>query len=326
MTGPAIAGAPVSFGVWGPHTGPADGDGRAVLAKLAAAGYRGSELGPTGYLGDPDRTADGFAAAGLVPAGVYVGLELAAGRWTPEGRAALDLACRTLRAVADRCGVPGVPAAPIVLADEGAPGLDGPRDPRDTASGLDADAWAGAARMLTEARAVVAGHGLPATFHPHLGTFVESGWEVERLLATTASTVVLDTGHALLAGTDPVAAVAAWGARVDHVHLKDVATAVPAQARRGGPVPLRDWWSQANVTFGRGDVDLAGVLLALQRRDYGGWLVVEQDVAPHGGPQLTEFAQDQRHNLRTLRDLLGPPGSRALPHPAAGSTDRGPRQ
>ena len=304
MTGPWIAGAPVSFGVWGPHTGPADGDGAAVLAELASAGYLGSELGPTGYLGDPDRTADGFAARGLAPAGVYVGLELAAGHWSPDGRAALELACRTLRTTVDRCGVTGAPPAPIVLADEGARGLDAPRDPRDTASGLDADAWAGAARLLGEARAVVADHGLPATFHPHLGTFVESGWEVERLLATTGSTVVLDTGHALLAGTDPVAAVTAWGERVDHVHLKDVALAVPARARRGGAVPLRDWWSEANVTFGRGDVDLAGVLVALGRRGYDGWLVVEQDVAPHGGPQLADFARDQGRNLAELRRLL----------------------
>lgn len=305
MSGPWIAGAPVSFGVWGPHLGPADGGGADVLSELAFAGYRGSELGPTGYLGDPDRTADLFATRALAPAGVYVGLELAAGRWTEEGRAALDLACRTLRATVDRCELTGVPPAPIVLADEGAPGLDAPRDPADTTSGLDDEAWAGAARLLTQARAVVADHGLPATFHPHLGTFVESGWEVERLLATTASTVVLDTGHALLAGTDPVAAVAAWGPRIDHVHLKDVRLAVPREARLGGPVPLRDWWSQANVVFGRGDVDLAGVLAALRRDGYAGWLVVEQDVAPDGGPQLAEFARDQRHNLEDLQRVLG---------------------
>lgn len=301
MSGVWTASAPVSFGVWGPHTGPADGDGADVLSAIAAAGYRGSELGPTGYLGDPDRTADLFAARSLAPAGVYVGLELAAGRWTAEGRAALDLACRTLRATVDRCEVADAPPAPIVLADEGAPGLDSPRDPDDRSSGLDDEAWAGAARLLGEARAVIADHGLPATFHPHLGTFVESSWEVERLLATTASTVVLDTGHALLAGTDPVAAVAAWGPRIDHVHLKDVLTAVPREARREGPVPLRTWWSRANVVFGQGDVDLAGVLSALRRSGYDGWLVTEQDVAPDGGPQLAAFAQDQRHNLAELR-------------------------
>lgn len=299
-----IAGAPVSFGVWGPHHGPADGDGDDVLAALAAAGYRGSELGPTGYLGDPDRTADRFAAHGLAPAGVYVGVELAAGRWTEDSRAGLELACRTLRAVVDRQILPGAPPAPIVLADDGAPGIDAPRDPADQSSGLDGPAWTAAARLVEDAVAIVADHGLPMTFHPHLGTFVESGWEISRLLETTTTGLTLDTGHALLAGVDPVRAIADWGSRIDHVHLKDVRAAVCRDARRAGPVPLRTWWSEANCGLGRGDVDLSAVLDSLARLEHRGWLVVEQDIAPHGGPQLADFSRDQQENLRVLGELL----------------------
>lgn len=299
-----IAGAPVSFGVWGPHHGPADGDGNDVLGALAGAGYRGSELGPTGYLGDPERTADLFAQHSLAPAGVYVGVELAAGRWTQDSREGLERACRTLRAVVERNVVPGAPLAPIVLADDGAPGLDAPRDPADESSGLDAAAWTAAARLVEEAAAIVADHGLPLTFHPHLGTFVESGWEISRLLDTTSTGLTLDTGHALLAGVDPVRAVADWGSRIDHVHLKDVQLSVCRDARRGGPVPLRRWWSQANCGLGQGDVDLVGVLAALSGTGHHGWLVVEQDIAPHGGPQLAEFSRDQQENLRVLEELL----------------------
>lgn len=300
-----IAGAPVSFGVWGPHTGPADGDGDAVLSALAAVGYRGSELGPTGYLGDPERTAELLGRHGLAPAGVYVGLELGVGRWSEEGRAGFELACATLRAAVERNPVVGAPPAPIVLADGGAPGLDGPRDPDDTTSGLDDTAWAAAVRMLGDAVAIAADHGLPTTFHPHLGTFVESGWEVDRLLATTDLTVTLDTGHALLAGTDPVSAVAQWGSRIDHVHLKDVRPDVLRRARTEGPAPLSSWWSNANVCFGEGDVDLAGVVEALQGRGYRGWFVVEQDIAPHGGPQLAEFAENQGQNHEHLTAFRG---------------------
>ncbi|WP_432541454.1 TIM barrel protein [Kineococcus sp. SYSU DK002] len=307
MTGRWIAGAPVSFGVWGPHAGAPDGDGDAILGALAAAGYAGSELGDTGFLGDPGRTADAFGTHRLAPAGVYVGLPLARGEWSAPERAGFALTCRTLRAAVDRhalTGDPGAPAARIVLADDGAPGLDAPRDPADRASGLGDAAWARAVDLLAEAAATAAGHGLATTFHPHLGTYVESTWEVDRLLATTPLTVTLDTGHALLAGTDPVGAVARWAGRIDHVHLKDVRLDVPRAARRGGPVPLRDWWADANVPFGAGDVDLAGVLRELRRDGYAGWLVVEQDAAPHGGPQLARFAADQEHNLRVLRGLL----------------------
>jgi len=151
---------------------------------------------------------------------------------------------------------------------------------------------------------IVADHGLPMTFHPHLGTFVESGWEISRLLETTTTGLTLDTGHALLAGVDPVRAIADWGSRIDHVHLKDVRAAVCRDARRAGPVPLRTWWSEANCGLGRGDVDLSGVLDSLARLEHRGWLVVEQDIAPHGGPQLAEFSRDQQENLRVLGELL----------------------
>ncbi|MEZ0493780.1 TIM barrel protein [Kineococcus sp. TBRC 1896] len=309
MSGQWIAGAPVSFGVWGPHTGAPDGDGDAILRTLAAQGYTGSELGDTGFLGDPDRTADVFAAHGLAPAGVYVGLPLARGEWSAQGRAAFALTCRTLRAVVDRhaltAGDHGAPAARIVLADDGAPGLDAPRDPADRSSGLDDRAWARAVDVLAEAVTIACEHGLARTFHPHLGTFVESTWEVDRLLATTPLGVTLDTGHALLAGTDPVEAADRWAGRIDHVHVKDVRLAPLHAARRAGPASLRDWWTQANVPLGRGDVDLAGVLDAVRRTGYAGWLVVEQDAAPHGGPQLAQFAADQERNLRVLRELLG---------------------
>ena len=303
-----IAGAPVSFGVWGPHAGAPDGDGDAILDTLATQGYRGSELGDTGFLGDPDQTAAVLAAHRLAPAGVYVGLPLARGQWTEEGRAAFELTCRTLRTAVDRhaLGSPlsGAPPARIVRADDGAPALDAPRAPADRSLCLDDHAWAEAIVLLAEADAVVRDHGLARTFHPHLGTFVESTWEVDRLLATTPLGVTLDTGHALLAGTDPVEAAGRWAHRIDHVHVKDVRVSALRAARRDGPVPLRAWWSDANVPLGRGDVDLAGVVDVLRRNDYAGWLVVEQDAAPHGGPQLAEFAADQEHNLEFLRALL----------------------
>lgn len=303
-----IAGAPVSFGVWGPHSGAPDGDGNSVLGALAGAGYWGSELGDPGFLGDPSRTADLFAAHALAPAGVYVGLPLARGRREARDREGFELTCRTLRAVVDRCALeasaPGAPPARVVLADDGAPGLDAPRDPADVTSGLDHAAWLEAVDVLAEAVAVAAGYGLPTTFHPHLGTYVESAWEVDRLLDSTPLTLTLDTGHALLAGTDPVRAAGRWAGRIDHVHLKDVRTSVCRRARREGPVPLRQWWSEANVRLGEGDVDLAGVLDVLRRDGYAGWLVVEQDVAPHGGPQLADFTADQVHNLGVLHSLL----------------------
>ena len=51
--------------------------------------------------------------------------------------------------------------------------------------------------------------------------YIEAPWEIERLLELSDVGVCLDTGHLLLGGGDPVAAVRAWGERINHLHLKD---------------------------------------------------------------------------------------------------------
>lgn len=147
-----------------------------------------------------------------------------------------------------------------------------------------------------DAREVIGEHGLRASFHPHLATYVESRWEVERLLETTEVSITLDTGHLLLAGADPVACLREWGDRVDHVHLKDVRVDVLARARREGRGRIDHWWGEACVPFGHGDVDLPGVVAALVADGYRGWLVVEQDHQPTSDDDLAVVAAEQRDN------------------------------
>lgn len=293
-----LAGAPVSWGVWGPHHGPVDGGPQEVLAAVARAGYGGSELGPPGYLGGVEETVEAFSARGLRSAGAYVGVQLTAGTLTDGDRADLERACTLLGATARRAdsdGLPG-PAPVLVLADAGAP--------EHRSSGLSAQQWDGAVRVLDAAQGVAADHGLVAAVHPHLATWVESGGEVERLLETTDLPLVLDTGHLLLAGVDPVTALRDWGSRTAHVHLKDVDLATRDRALAHGPVPLRSWWSRACTALGDGDVDVAGVLAELRGSWRGGWLVLERDVEPTGVPELMAMTAAQAADLRTADGLL----------------------
>ena len=60
-----IGNAPASWGVYYPNSGRITAD--AYLDQVAAAGYRGTELGPFGFLPtDPAALADALAARGLV--------------------------------------------------------------------------------------------------------------------------------------------------------------------------------------------------------------------------------------------------------------------
>ena len=83
--------------------------------------------------------------------------------------------------------------------------------------------------MLADA---VAAEGVALAYHHHMGTVVQTGAEIDRLMATTGSSVklLLDTGHATFAGADPVALARRHRARIAHVHCKDVRAAVMAES------------------------------------------------------------------------------------------------
>jgi inosose dehydratase len=102
-------------------------------------------------------------------------------------------------------------------------------------------------------------HGLTPTYHPHMGTLVETPDDVRRVFARTRIGFCPDTGHLILGGGDPPALVREYAGRIPHVHLKDVTA-------DGTFVPL-----------GHGVLDLDGVLEALREQDYDGWLMVELD-------------------------------------------------
>jgi inosose dehydratase len=79
-------------------------------------------------------------------------------------------------------------------------------------------------------------------------------------------------------GGDPVAAVQDFGPRIRHVHMKDVDENVLNRLRAGGvPGFLAALEARIFTELGNGLLDVAGVLRALARMNYGGWLMCEQD-------------------------------------------------
>jgi len=288
MTG--IGNAPVSFGIFGSTAGsaaPAD-----MLRALAEAGYAGCELGPPGLFGSADEAAQLFADTGLQAIGAYVPLHLALDEAAFEADLArMAITCDELQATG---------ASLAILADEGSPELLVNPARTGTDLALDADAWALACRRLARAVHLAHERGLAASFHPHISTYVESAWEVERLLETTEVTLTLDIGHMALAGADPIACARDWAQRIDHVHVKDVRMDVLMQAKLNRRLDFDEWWANVCVPLGAGDVDIEGVLRQLEHNGYTGWLVVEQDRAPTSVEQLPDVAAEQAGNYQWL--------------------------
>jgi len=118
-------------------------------------------------------------------------------------------------------------------------------------------------------------------FHPHTATWIEAPDEVERLaerLDGTGAGLCLDVGHYLVGGGDPVTAIERFGPLIRHVHIKDVDPEVLERLREGnlegfGAAVRERIFTEA----GNGALDLAGVVSALDRIGFSGWMMVEQD-------------------------------------------------
>jgi inosose dehydratase len=156
------------------------------------------------------------------------------------------------------------------------------------------------------ARAVKSHTGLATVFHHHCAGYVERPDEVERLLALTEGGLlglVLDTGHYMYGAgkNDPdlvLKGLERFADRIWYMHFKDCHAEIADQARGEGWDYFEAVRRGVFCELGQGCVDFPAVLDWLRRRDYDGWVVVEQDVLPGmGSPK--ESAQRNREYLRS---------------------------
>jgi inosose dehydratase len=257
--------------------GAADGDrwdAASLLDEIGRLGYEGTQLGREFPPGSALR--DDLARRGLRLAEVYVPLTA-----TPDGpsEGAMDVA----RACLDRLHQ-GAGDILCVAVDGSADrdALAGRADQPGTPAFTDAG-WSSLVALLHDIADEVTRLGHLVVFHPHAATYVETLGEIDRLLDATDPErlgVCLDTGHHLVAGGDPVAALRDLGERVRHVHLKDVDPVVLARLMDGRYRGMADAVRNGLFTeLGAGMLDLDGILATLAARDYDGWLMVEQDAS-----------------------------------------------
>ena len=284
-----IAGAPISWGVcevpgWGYQLSP----GR-VLDEMQQVGLAATEFGPDGFLpADPARMAGLLAAHHLTAVGGFtpVVLHEPGHDPAPEIQRLLD-------------GYDAAHAGVLVLS--AATGRDG----YDTRPDLDEAGWNTLLANLDRLTGLAAARGVRAVLHPHVGTMVERGDEVRRVLEGSAISLCLDTGHLLIGGTDPAELTRQAPERVAHTHFKDVNDQVAAQVRSGRLTYTEGVRRGMYRPLGRGDVDFAAIVSHLRGRGYDGWYVLEQDTILTEAPQGEGPVADVRQSAGYLRTLLG---------------------
>ncbi|NLK07825.1 MAG: myo-inosose-2 dehydratase [Firmicutes bacterium] len=137
-------------------------------------------------------------------------------------------------------------------------------------------------------------------YHHHMGTGVQTYSEVETLMERSDPKLVhllLDTGHIVFAGGDPVQMVKDFGKRIRHVHFKDLRKSIMEQSSQEGWSFLESVKQGVFTVPGDGMIDFGPVIRALDEAAYKGWIMVEAEQDPAVAPPL-EYAVKARSYLR----------------------------
>jgi inosose dehydratase len=283
-----IAGAPISWGVcevpgWGYQLSPDQ-----VLRQMNEIGLTATELGPDGFLpADPAALAETLAEHQLTAVGGFTPFVL----HRPDLDPMIELHRLLPGFVAARAGVM------VLSADTGLAGYDSRPE-------LDDDGWTRLLRNLDRVVAGAAEHGIRAVLHPHVGTMVETGPDVQRVLAGSTAALCLDTGHLLIGGTDPAVLAGQAPDRIAHTHLKDVDLSFARRVQDGRLTYTEAVREGMYRPLGTGDVDVATIVEHLRGNGYGGWYTLEQDTILTEPPTGEGPVADVRTSVEFLRGLL----------------------
>lgn len=270
-----IGNAPCSWGIEF-AADPAYPAWESVLDQCAAAGYRGIELGPIGYMPeDPAILAPALEERALTLTGGVV--------FRPFHDAALwddvmDGAVRTCKALVAHG------AQHLVLIDSISPRRAPTAGRAAEAEQMDESEWAAFRdRIKTIATMGTQEYGLTVGIHAHAGGFIDFEPELERLLDEIDDTILkicFDTGHHSYAGYDPVAFMKRHIDRISYMHFKDIDPTVKKDVVANRTDFYKACGQGIFCNLGQGDVDFAAVRQVLLDADFSGWCTVEQDCDP----------------------------------------------
>lgn len=202
-----------------------------TLERIRNFGYRGFETSFRNLEGKAALLQKPVAESGLRLIGVHIWLP----EYGPPGIATTDLIERVIAICAEF-------SAERLILSGGPP-----------AAGLNAKVEA-LARAQETARAARLGFA----YHNHGAEFANRGAEMEVILGRTTVPLILDAGHAWLAGTAITDFFTRNHGRIAGVHL-------------------RDFREREQVPLGKGEVDYASFAAAAKKSGWSGWVINEEE-------------------------------------------------
>jgi inosose dehydratase len=289
-----IGNAPCSWGVEFADD-PRNPPWRRVLSDCAAAGYKGIELGPIGFMPeDPALLADALAENDLTLIGGVVFRPFHdPAKWDEVW----DASVRTCKSLTSHG------AKHLVLIDSISPRRAPTAGRAEAAEQMDKAEWTAFADRFRKVAQLGVDHGLTVGIHAHAAGFIDFEPELERLLSEIDESLLkicFDTGHHSYAGFDPVAFMRRHIGRISYMHFKDIDPVVKADVIAKGTGFYDACGQGIFCNLGTGDVDFPAVRQILLDAGFQGWCTVEQDCDPTLDVSPIDDARKNREYLSSI--------------------------
>jgi inosose dehydratase len=270
-----------------------------MLDEMVWAGYTGTELGPYGFFPtDSAVLKPQLDKRSLHLLGSFVPVVL-------SDPASAGLAVEHIRKVGNLLAALKAPFLVLADAQSDERNRISGRVPRDGSAALTAAQWKNVAHVVEEAAKVSAEFGLDLVFHPHVATYVETPEECECFFDVTSHTGIglcLDTGHCDYGGGDSITEAAKFASVLRFLHIKDVDTKVLQEARRKQLTFEEAIEEKVFTIIGQGSIDFPALFRLLDKNNYSGWMVIEQDVK--FGATVIPPAESVAASLRYLQGIV----------------------
>lgn len=270
-----------------------------VLNEIKETGYVGTELGDWGYMPtSPELLKTEIEKRNLELLGAFVPVALAN---ESDHKVGITAALK----VAELIYQAGFKNAFIILADDNGSVLERTQNAGriKPSMGLSKKQWNQYAKGAENiAKVVKETFGMRTVFHHHCAGYIETPKEVKKLLKLTDPSLLglcLDMGHYAFGGGDPVEALKTYGDRIWHIHFKDFDPKAAAISKKNNGDYFDAIKRGVFCELGKGTVDFKTIVDILNKQNYEGWIVVEQDILPGmGNPKVC--AQYNRDYIKTL--------------------------
>jgi len=148
-------------------------------------------------------------------------------------------------------------------------------------------------------------YGVRLSLHAHLWGPMEREPDFRKVMSLTDPNyvwLILDTGHNVLGGMNPVKIADEFFPRISEFHLKD--TYPQFRNNKQTPTPAEHAKKSVYASVGQGGgVDFPGIFRVIRQRHFKGWAVFDID-APRPGDGTGSVDDNLTASVRYMRDVL----------------------